>query len=357
MNLEKLQVGQTFKNYKELCKTLGIEEKKARSKNFQIKELQRHFQFSRNGQSITIEKIYPHALKKVDNSYFGKNQKYVKDLAVALLNYLSARSKKETNSEFVTNLMLFEMSGMINSQYRPTKYQMENFLESHPLLEKSDVDVFLERTGIKMRKVLKTTLEILRTKLWINYRPAHLFVNKFFLLKNTDVIKSRPATDEEETTITNIKKEVAKEMGFEREDYVEKAIYAAGKSKIYNAEVNKRIKETFGWDYCYFGWKIDFHKNIKEDTERYKQRLKEEELEEVEAAKVSLNGKMGESIDKQAKHMYEKDLKRAEKLVDAVWGERSNVGQKNIPERYKDEWIEGQLLLTDLLIKLPSKPK
>jgi hypothetical protein len=358
MNLEKLKVGQTFKNYKELCKTLGIKEKSGKSRQLQIEEFQRYFQASKKGQAITIEKIYPSALRKVDNSYLGGNQKYVKDLMVALLNYLSARSKKETNSAFVTNLQLFEMSGMINSQYRPTKHQIESFLENHPLLEKSDVDIFLERTGVKMRKVLKTTLEILHKKLWINYRPAHLFVNKFFLLKNSDIVKSRSATDEEETTILNIKKDVATEMGFENEDYVERAIYAAGKSKEYNAEVNKRIKEKFGWDYCYFGWRIDFHEDIKEDSERYKKRLEEAELEEVEVAKLSLNGKIGESIDNQARTMYKKDLKRAEKLVEEVWGEMSNIGKKDMPEKYKDEWIEGQLLLTDLLIKLPqSKPK
>lgn len=347
MNLEKLKVGQIFKNYVELCKTLEIEEKKGRSKKFQIRELQRYFQYSKHGQSIIIKKIYTSALEKEDNSYLGGNQKYVKDLTIALLNYLASRSKKETNSEFVTNLMLFEMSGMVNSQYRPTKYQLEAFLEDHPLLEKADVDIFLERTGIKMRRVLKTTLEILRKKLWINYRPAHLFANRFVFMNNVDVVKSRPATDEEETIIMNIKKEVAKEMGFEDEESVEKAIYAAGKSKVYNAEVNRRIKEKFQWDYCYYGWKIDFHETIKDDAIRYKKRL-----DEVEEARLSLNGKMRESIDNQARSMCKKDLKRAEELVDEFWEEE----RTDIPQKYSDEWIEGQLLLTDLLIKLPSRP-
>lgn len=65
--LAKLQEGQVFKNYKELCRFLDIEPANGgRNVKLQSKELQRYFSFSKQGQKITIESIYSNPLKKVD---------------------------------------------------------------------------------------------------------------------------------------------------------------------------------------------------------------------------------------------------------------------------------------------------
>jgi hypothetical protein len=67
MKIDKLYVGQVFKNYKELCLVLDIEIKAGmNSKESQFKELSRHCEFEKVGHKIIIKKKYDTPLPKVD---------------------------------------------------------------------------------------------------------------------------------------------------------------------------------------------------------------------------------------------------------------------------------------------------
>lgn len=55
-NINKIAENQIFPNYKALCEYVGQPVLSGNSKRAQIKQWQRYFDFSRNGQKIKIEK-------------------------------------------------------------------------------------------------------------------------------------------------------------------------------------------------------------------------------------------------------------------------------------------------------------
>lgn len=77
LDLSKIKEGMVIKNYPELCKLLGIEEKESNSKESQIKELNRYVEFLKNKQSFIIKRIRKIPLDKVDNrgSYGNRGSK------------------------------------------------------------------------------------------------------------------------------------------------------------------------------------------------------------------------------------------------------------------------------------------
>lgn len=66
MNVENLEVGQIFKNYKEMCEVLGLEVSTSNSKKAQFKELDRHCKFKKDGHKIYIEEVYSKPTPKVE---------------------------------------------------------------------------------------------------------------------------------------------------------------------------------------------------------------------------------------------------------------------------------------------------
>lgn len=58
MNIKNIKVGDTFKNYKELCRILDEDEKANNSKIAQLKMWENYFSYDRKGQKITITEIY-----------------------------------------------------------------------------------------------------------------------------------------------------------------------------------------------------------------------------------------------------------------------------------------------------------
>lgn len=77
MNIEKLYVGLTFKNYKVLCEELGIEIKNSSgTKNAQFKILAQYCKFEKSGQKIIITEIYETPIPKYDGRGKNPNSRY-----------------------------------------------------------------------------------------------------------------------------------------------------------------------------------------------------------------------------------------------------------------------------------------
>ena len=76
MNIDKLYVGQEIKNYRELCKLLGIKIQTGSAKIAQIKELKTYLSFERNKNSFKIIEIYDEKKIKEDNRRFNNRKHF-----------------------------------------------------------------------------------------------------------------------------------------------------------------------------------------------------------------------------------------------------------------------------------------
>ncbi len=75
IKIEVLTSGKTFKNYKVLCRELGLEVKRSGdSRKAQFKELERYCTYSKVGHSIIIEEVFEQPLQKMKRQ--GNNTVY-----------------------------------------------------------------------------------------------------------------------------------------------------------------------------------------------------------------------------------------------------------------------------------------
>jgi hypothetical protein len=95
MNIENLKVGMKFKNYKELCETLGEKTKSGASKRSQVDKWEDYFEFKRQKFKYIITKIYDSdqiklnkKIKQADRHFINRKQK--KQFKVDLDNYFKA---------------------------------------------------------------------------------------------------------------------------------------------------------------------------------------------------------------------------------------------------------------------------
>lgn len=79
MNIDKLEVGMTVKNYKELCSMLGEKVKTGKAKQYQLKEWNRYFNYIKECNKYTIIEIHEDILPKEDDR--GKKMS-VENLAI-----------------------------------------------------------------------------------------------------------------------------------------------------------------------------------------------------------------------------------------------------------------------------------
>lgn len=107
INTANLTIGETIKNYKELCLRLGVEVYGGSQKRAQLKVFQRYFKWERNKNQYIITDIYdkPKPVEKRKSN----NDKYTKWFRVALLNYLIHNKDQKTYSyttiEWMRNLL------------------------------------------------------------------------------------------------------------------------------------------------------------------------------------------------------------------------------------------------------------
>lgn len=109
INTDGICVGQVLKNYKELCRELGIVEKKSGSKTYQLKEIERYIEYQKQGNKFIITKIYDEPLFKKSNSVY-------KELIYSCLIAILHKNRNSKNF-FITKSKLLEQLGFVNKNF------------------------------------------------------------------------------------------------------------------------------------------------------------------------------------------------------------------------------------------------
>ena len=72
---DKLQKGEVFKNYKELCERLGEPVKDGNAKKSQLKQWEQKFSYQKQGHKIIITEVFEEPRKMIDNRVKSDSQK------------------------------------------------------------------------------------------------------------------------------------------------------------------------------------------------------------------------------------------------------------------------------------------
>lgn len=109
MKFNKLEQGQVFKNYIELCEFLGEKQKTGKSRQLQLKDWERYFVSHKDGQKIIIDSVYSVPLEKEDKRKITTPQNarkhqvtYYKYIDLALLQSIVDKCEN-INSEYIVS--------------------------------------------------------------------------------------------------------------------------------------------------------------------------------------------------------------------------------------------------------------
>ena len=132
-NISKINKGQVFKNYKELCSFLEEPLKTNHSKKAQLKEWARYFEFHKEGQKIIIDKKYQSPQNKIDgrsSSSADNGRKNTNDVQSyidkALINDILRQERKINKGKQTTPIFIYSSEFLLSNSLLHFSYMSED---------------------------------------------------------------------------------------------------------------------------------------------------------------------------------------------------------------------------------------
>lgn len=334
IDTSRLQVGQTVKNYKELCALLGEEECAGNSRKAQLKEFARYFEWEKSGQKFLITDIYDMPLPKED----GRNKgKYVKCIEIILLNYLS---KQKGYTYTLSKKKWWELLGMVNRKY--DNVSQEELLEINPVITKFEIRQYYQRCNKKLEEILFSALRSLSSRKLIDWEIETVIVTR-----NQEKTHYRVANVFEKKMILRAERYVLHKIM-----HLEKMfnVFAKQMQDEFYRLVNEILKGSIDEDWQYYFKQVKIIYNHDQVVEAIPDI-------EAELRKLELNDKVVNTLNEHAEEKYRKERKKYkdnsaklfEKLVNG-----EDISEEKI-FKIPDTYVMAQELLTDELIRLGHK--
>lgn len=279
MRIDKLYVGQAFKNYKVMCKELEMEVKTSNSKKAQLKELERHCKLQKVGHSISIIEIYETPLTKSENR--GRKSVYGDLVQLLIVDYLLEQNERTV---LITRNRLLSSISFTNQNY---SYGSQNihYLSRYMDIGSGVIYDFYNTSNASFRSAFIGALENLRSQSLIMYDVVTVVYSN-----NNHKI----ASEEQKEFILNIEKETMKSLG--HNDI--KSVRASRDWETFKKLVSNELEMTSDIKYYYTGYNItvnrehirDGQKHILEDIINKENRdSKRRELNEIVYNRVMKN--------------------------------------------------------------------
>lgn len=327
MRIENLKVGQVLKNYKELCAVLEVKAEAGNSKKAQLKELERHVKYYKEGNKFIIDEIYKVAQEKIENRG-GNNGKYTDDIEFLILSLLDKFDiEKHERVGFSKNL-LFSHCGLVNNNFSLAKGNIKLFSECVDLPYQTIAECF-DYTNNKLLKTLETTLNRLQRESLITWGKGY---NLTFEIRGGKYM--RVATTSEEKDIMSIERNIMKNMSCDNK----RLVFLTGQWKEFKQQVEGELKNIYP-DLSFYYDSITFNYNNEDIKER---------LKELDNDCTTIKSKLNSNFSKGLDETIEKRHKKA--------SDRFGVSL-DIYENYRgsDEFVNEQKEIKNRIINLDSR--
>lgn len=165
MNLLNIKVGDSYKNYKELCAVLEEKVKTGNSKKSQIKEWERYFDYEIEGHKYIIKMIYDLPLEKIENRGGARHILLHSNRMDHVLMYILNEQKTEGELFLPIHSLLKELN-MINVNYSFANINRQK-ASKYLNIEKAIVEEFFDTTTKTFRNNIESMLNRLESKVLI----------------------------------------------------------------------------------------------------------------------------------------------------------------------------------------------
>lgn len=327
MNIENLEVGKIYKNYKVMCEALGVNIEAGNSKKAQLKEWERYFEYTKQGNKFIINTIYDEPKEKQDFRNGGNNKvKYIDKIEKLILDLLV---QDENNGHvFLSKNKLLQTLKMVNENYSYGKYKPQK-LSKYTNVKKEEISDFYEISDDMLQRNLEAALKNLRNKalivwktsLTIGYIETYVPLNEDAEVKATrkqvmdsngdieyvyDVAQPakrmvhQKANEIEEKLIIHTEKEVLNTFGFK----AIKDVFRYNKSEEFYKRVQSILFEKHNIYLYYNSYEITFnYDHILEEWEEFEEKLKLLQ-EEKESTQKELNQNIIDKLNDNAENRH-----------------------------------------------------
>lgn len=363
MKLENLEL-KTYKNYKELCGILEEPIKGGKSKQLQMKDFERYFEFHKEGNKIVIDNIFSEEKEKIDmrksdyisetdKRHNGNNTFYGEDIEKLLL-LMMASTTFEDELIFPMSIILNKIS-MVNSNYSIGRRNQERLSELLKIDEKY-VNEFYDTTHSNLRSTLESALNRLDRKSLLRWKTVRMICKKVAIVKyneldeieidmDTDKVQYsiqeeyEIATKEQDLIIIDAENKILEEMKLNNLNEV----IRYGKINEFYKKVYNIVKKKANIKYYFNGYCLIFNRdNIIKELEKHG-----EDLEEI---RVKLNQKVKEKTLDNAVKRQEKTTKET---IAKGYGKKRKTDKQNL--RLSDTYLDNIQLLIDTVIDIKAK--
>lgn len=326
-----LSVGQEFPNYTQICKALNEKITNGRSKEIQIQNWQRYFEFDRDGHKFTITKIYDKEAPKIDKRKDGNRSIYVDYIEVLLMRYLSHCTGC---TETFYKIELYDILGMVNKNFveynRITKKDKNEIAKSFETASKYDIADFYTRVHPKLRDILYSALRSMKSRCLIDFSDYYEIIER-----NGDDYIIRDATYKEHQKILDIEHTVLHEMGLTKKFQ----LYTYDKNDEFYSKVRQIERDELGFERVSKKIRIINNRNGI---------IKDLPMVEAQLRRKMLNQIVHDKIDEQA----EAKFKKTQKEFDDQYNNGTNYIGNGVIASYNSTYLTAQKELSDYFIKL-----
>lgn len=321
MNLENVKSGTVFKNYKDMCEKIDEPIKKGNSKDYHLLDLERYFDYSKQGHKIIINSIRDVPLEKIPRGYnpYG-------DLIQILLLDLLAREGENATLHLSCTALLSSLS-MVNTKYKYFRYNT-NKLYNATKINKTHLTEWYDTTHSNLKHTLESTLNTLNKKALISWSYSVTFVFQNY--------EYRKAYDEEVSYLLECERTVLDELKCaDKSD-----LFKKGQWELFSEKVNSMLYDEYGVLYYYKSYEIIYNRNMEfilDESKRLKHLLGEYERMEKQ---YELNNIIIHRLNENAE-------KRVEKVADIHEFELTEKQSM----RKDDGYLNDNKALCDMLIK------
>ena len=366
--------GQKIKNYKEMCQLLGEAPTTGKSKQCQLNNWKRYFNFTREGNKYIITEIYDTPFPSDDARKLreGLYVKYIECLLMEMIANSTSKSISGKKQIIIPKNRLYVHLGMANERYSKF-YGKEGALisiieeienaglkddEDKFVLSFYDVEQFYQTSGSRLNNILKAALNSMKSRKLIDYSKSYIIVyndnnnnnsEEENILDDFEESGTRKLADIEEfQVILDIQRQALVEMGYyDIKEVIREKCYR-GYQTMVESITQQRCPE---WKFFYPVFYLVHSNDLEEQLPLKAEEIKKLTLEEQ---RLELNAKICKSLERSAEKKYLKNQQEYQEYLNIPegWGDPNPMKK---PFVYKDNYIEIQKKLIDYTIKIEKE--
>lgn len=354
--IETITVGR-FKNYRKICEYLHEPIKTGKSKQLQLKDWKRYFEYERDGNAFVITKVYDAPKEKVrkaindTSNYTSNNTKNIQ----SMIAYLQAKFDLDDNwysfTDWYCEKLELMHKGICNAVYHPD--EIDAVCEEYNISDSKLFCEYVSAAKSELKNMFLKALAYLDKKKKITYHDQYKFTYQLGKRTKGNVITDslNEQIEENETTVCNDMNEDYKLSKKMKGRQLLKIIYSKEKLtkefkelslgmlqdddyaiNVLNCELSDQ-HPTFHPDYCSICKErplISYYRGIS---------ITDMELEESdpECLALDITNRIRTKVRKSLMRSYRKPMKRAD--LQAI--------EKALFQQYYDKIDEDIILLAD----------